>query len=49
MSIRRFNRKIRSLAEKGRPGAMLRRVSIRIDADGKRRHFHPTKGWRRLA
>ena len=49
MSIRRLNRTIKPLAAKGTPGTPLRRISIRIDADGKRRHFHPTKGWRRLA
>jgi len=49
MSIRRFNRIIKSSAEKGTPGTPLRRISTRIDPDGKRRQWHPTKGWRRLA
>ena len=49
MSLRRLNRRIKSRAEKGQPGAMLRRISVRIDPEGKRRQFHPTKGWRRLA
>lgn len=49
MSIRRWNRRVKLLAEKGRPGTIRRRITVRIDPDGKRRQFHPTKGWRRLA
>lgn len=49
MAIRRWKRRVKSLAEKGSPGSLLRRVVVRIDPEGKRRQFHPTKGWRRLA
>ncbi len=49
MSIRRSQRKVRTLAEKGSPGSILRRIVVRTDPQGKRRQFHPTKGWRRLA
>lgn len=48
MSIRRLGRRIKSLAEKGTPGAQMRRICIRIDPEGKRREWHPTKGWRQL-
>lgn len=49
MAIRRFKRIIKPLAQKGRPGTPLRRISVRIDDRGQRRNFHPTKGWRCLA
>jgi hypothetical protein len=48
MSIRRFSRRIKPLSEKGTPGTPMRRISIRIDPEGKRREWHPTKGWRQL-
>jgi hypothetical protein len=49
MSIRRINRRIKPLSEKGTPGTPGRRISVRIDPNGKRRDWHPTKGWRQLA
>ena len=49
MSLRRFQRKIKSLAEKGKPGTMQRRISIRVDQYGRKYEWHPTKGFRRWA
>jgi hypothetical protein len=49
MSIRRLNRKIKTLAEKGQPGSVGRNISVRVHPDGRRREWHPRKGWRRLA
>lgn len=48
MSLRRLNRKIKTLAAKGKPGLPRRHVTKRIDAKGKLREFHATKGWGRL-
>lgn len=48
MSIRRFGRRIKPLAEKGTPGTQMRRISVRIDPAGMKREWHPTKGWRQL-
>lgn len=47
MSLRRFQRKIKSLAEKGKPGTMMRRISIRTTPGGLKYEWHPTKGFRR--
>lgn len=46
MSLCRFNRKIKSLAQKGKPGSIARHVVQRSDASGIKRDFHYTKGWR---
>lgn len=49
MSLRRWGRTPKTLAEKGKPGAMARRISIRTALDGRHYEWHPTKGYRRLA
>lgn len=49
MSLRRWNRPVKSLAQKGKPGTMMRRISIRIAPDGRKYEWHPTKGFRRWA
>lgn len=47
MSLRRWNRPVKSLAEKGKPGTMMRRISIRTTPTGEKYEWHPTKGFRR--
>lgn len=47
MSLRRWNRPIKSLAQKGTPGTMRRRISVRTAPDGRKYEWHPTKGFRR--
>jgi hypothetical protein len=47
MSLRRLNRHVKSLAEKGKPGAMARHISVRMHPSGRKFEWHPTKGWRR--
>lgn len=47
MSLRRFQRKVKTLAEKGRPGTMMRRITIMVDPHGRKYEWHPTKGFRR--
>lgn len=48
MSLRRWNRPTKSLAQKGKPGTMARRISIRVDpGTGRKYSWHPTKGFRR--
>jgi hypothetical protein len=49
MSLRRLNRPVKSLAEKGKPGRMARHITVLINPEGKKQEFHATKGWRRLA
>jgi hypothetical protein len=51
MSIRRFNKPIRSLAEKGKPGTPYRHIEARaflLKGKFVLRGFNPTKGWRRF-
>jgi hypothetical protein len=48
MSIRRWGRKTKSLAEKGKPGTMARRIEICVEpGTGRKYSWHPTKGFRR--
>lgn len=47
MSLRRWNRPVKTLAQKGTPGTPLRRVSTRTAPDGRKYEWHPTKGFRR--
>jgi hypothetical protein len=52
MSLRRLNRTIKTLAEKGKPGTPYRRIEMRafLTRRGYRlRSWHPTKGWRKFA
>lgn len=48
-SVTRWGKPIRALAEKGKPHTPFRRISVRIDPNGRRRDWHPTKGFRVLA
>lgn len=47
MPLRRLNRPIKSLAEKGRPGEFFKHTAPRVHPSGRVRSFHFTKGWRR--
>lgn len=47
MSLRRLGRKPKSLAAKGKPGAINRNITVRINAKGEKQDFHSRKGWRR--
>jgi len=47
MSLRRLNRKVKTLANKGKPGIPNRRMTTRIDSNGDLREYHPTKGYKR--
>jgi len=47
MSLRRLNRVVKTLAEKGMPGKTRRRIQVRVGPDGRKRDWHPTKGFRR--
>ncbi len=53
MSLRRLNRKIKQLAEQGKPGTPYRRIEMRAfewrAGQWRLRGFHPTKGWRNYA
>lgn len=47
MSLRRLNRKIKPSAAKGKPHAINRHMTKRVDSEGQLREFHYTKGYRR--
>lgn len=47
MTLRRLFRTPKTLAQKGKPGAIARHVIQRVHPDGTLREFHFTKGWRR--
>lgn len=47
MSLRRWNRPIKSLAAKGKPGTMMRHISVRTAPWGGKYEWHPRKGFRR--
>lgn len=52
MTLRRFQRKPKTLSEQGKPGTPYRRIEMRafMTARGYRlRAWHPTKGWRWFA
>lgn len=49
MSLRRLNRPIKTLAQKGTPGTPRRRISILVSPAGIKFEWHPTKGFRRWA
>jgi hypothetical protein len=52
MTLRRFNRKIKSRAEKGKPGQMARHIVLRVrpgEPNNRMWEFHFAKGWRRRA
>jgi hypothetical protein len=52
MSIRRLLRKIKPLAEKGKPGTPYRHLEMRAFLTKRGyllRGFNPTKGWRNFA
>jgi hypothetical protein len=48
-SVTRWGKPIRTLAQKGTPGKAFRRIVERIDPQGRKRDWHPTKGWRVLS
>lgn len=47
MSLRRFNRPIKSRAAKGKSRAINRHIIVRTNAIGQKYEFHFTKGYRR--
>lgn len=52
MSLRRLNRRIKTLAEKDKPGTIGRHITKRLRCDAYHNavwEFHFTKGWRRRA